>query len=114
MNHFKYEDGRIMATDQPGGLTFTPEEQAEAVANDYVLNLSNEDRAVSAMPERGDHIGRQYRTVGGHIVTAATTAGDEISYWYCQGCKKRDEVGYGWSDVARERAEAHAAQCRAV
>ena len=118
MNYATDGDGRIVAAPaQEGPLAnITREERYELIDTEWEYDLSNaaDSREVSMAPERGDHIGKQYRTVGGNLVTTARTAEGEVSYYHCAGCGKRDELGYGWDDVARERAEAHAAKCRAV
>ncbi|AYC41986.1 hypothetical protein [Streptomyces griseorubiginosus] len=119
MTNFKTDsDGRIVAAPKQEGplANITDAEMYDAVDADWQIELSNaaDAREVSLKPERGDHIGKQYKTAGGNLVTTARTAEGEVSYLYCYGCGKRDELGYGWDDVACERAEAHAAKCRAV
>ncbi|MET7639341.1 hypothetical protein [Streptomyces sp. NPDC005438] len=119
MTGFKTDtDGRIVAApEQTGPLSnITDDEMYDLIDTEWSYELANSagDREVLMAPEPGDHTGKQYRTVGGNLVTTARTAETEVSYWYCAGCGKRDELGYGWSDVARDRAEQHAAKCRAV
>ncbi|MCP9990025.1 hypothetical protein LUX09_05255 [Streptomyces albogriseolus] len=107
-------DGRIVAApSHEGPLSgVTAADLDDALALDFSNDALSE--RVSMKPERGDAPGKQYRTVGGNLVTTAKTAEGEVAFWYCYGCGTRDEIGYGWDDVARERAQKHAADCRAV
>ncbi|MFF0704987.1 hypothetical protein ACFYVC_32260 [Streptomyces tendae] len=118
MNYATDGDGRIVAAPtQEGPLAnVTDAEMYDLIDTEWQYDLSNAagDHEVSLKLEPGDRRGQSYRTVGGALVTTAVTAPDEVAYWYCDGCKTRDEVGAGWDDVARERAEKHAAKCRAV
>jgi hypothetical protein len=110
--------GRIVVSgEQTGPLAnITPEEMYDAIDADWQMELSNvaDTREVSLKPQHGDHIGKQYKTVGGNLITTARTAGDEIAFTYCYGCGARREFGYGWDDRAREHANDHAENCRAA
>ncbi|MFF8963528.1 hypothetical protein ACF1BK_12380 [Streptomyces globisporus] len=118
MNYATDTDGRIVAAPaQEGPLAnITREERYELIDAEWQFDLSNavDSREVSRKPERGDHIGKQFRTVGGNLVTTARTAEGEESYTYCYGCGDRREFGYGWDDRARDHANEHAGACRAA
>ncbi|CAL9379869.1 hypothetical protein [Streptomyces sp. enrichment culture] len=118
MNYATDGDGRIVAAPgQQGPLAnITDAELYDAIDADWQVDLSNaaDTREVSMKPERGDHIGKQYTTVGGSLVTTARTAEGKESYTYCYGCGERREFGYGWDDRAREHANKHAGECRAA
>ncbi|MFD3849221.1 hypothetical protein ACFWVB_25425 [Streptomyces microflavus] len=117
-NYTTDAEGRIvLAAEQQGPLAnITDAELYDAADADWQVDLSNaaDSREVSRKPERGDHIGKQFRTVGGNLVTTARTAEGEESFWFCYGCGDRREFGYGWDDRAREHANEHAGACRAA